>query len=154
VRNLPRKFLGKLGFVVCVDSCIVTSPRHCLIRSPALQQCFLPPLRQPDRHFTVAYDWVHRFNGSGIANFKRVRNPVMLANHPCTGMSSTSTSAVPTFQGNRITVSIWRRRRGEAESIFGRFRDSAVVQNPALNLRCIPRSGGLWPPCAGHKRGI
>jgi transposase len=26
-------------------------------------------------HFTVAYDWVHRFNGSGFASFERVANP-------------------------------------------------------------------------------
>jgi len=26
-------------------------------------------------HFTVAYDWVHRFNADGFARFERVSNP-------------------------------------------------------------------------------
>ncbi|MGH8407927.1 MAG: helix-turn-helix domain-containing protein [Pseudomonas sp.] len=28
-----------------------------------------------DCHFTVAYDWVHRFNDSGFARFEQVPNP-------------------------------------------------------------------------------
>jgi len=32
VRNLPRKCLGKLSFVVCVDLYSVTAPRYCHIR--------------------------------------------------------------------------------------------------------------------------
>jgi transposase len=26
-------------------------------------------------HFTVAYDWIHRFNASGFATFEQVPNP-------------------------------------------------------------------------------
>lgn len=37
-----------------------------------------PPLAVADRvgcHFTVVYDWLHRFNASGFTTFERVPNP-------------------------------------------------------------------------------
>jgi integrase/recombinase XerD len=40
VRHVARELLGKLAFVVCVDLCIVASPRNGHVRQPAIDELF------------------------------------------------------------------------------------------------------------------
>ena len=78
---------------------------------------FLPPLRQPDRYFTVAYDWVRRFNGSGFANFEQVRNLISYSvqrkckGEDLSGLDWGDSSVTPRLSQRGNAVSGWKQAR-------------------------------------------